>query len=104
MCRAATFGVGELSALNGVAGSMAERLPILHIVGTPSTKLQGAQAILHHTLGNGSFTAFQNMSAEISAGMAILKTGGRWTDEIDRVLSICLTEASPAGSKSRSRS
>lgn len=35
------------------------------------------------------------MSAEISAGMAVLKTGGRWTDEIDRVLSICLTEVSP---------
>jgi len=30
-----TFGVGELSALNGVAGSYTEMLPVLHIVGMP---------------------------------------------------------------------
>lgn len=32
-----TFGVGELSALNGVAGAFAEYAPVLHIVGTTST-------------------------------------------------------------------
>lgn len=35
-----TFGVGELSAVNGVAGSFSERIPIIHLVGVPSTKLQ----------------------------------------------------------------
>lgn len=38
-----TYGVGELSALNGVAGAYAEFAPVLHIVGTTSTK-QVAQA------------------------------------------------------------
>lgn len=33
-----TFGVGELSALNGVAGAYAEYAPVLHIVGTTSSK------------------------------------------------------------------
>ncbi|KAM9898588.1 hypothetical protein OXX79_006230, partial [Metschnikowia pulcherrima] len=33
-----TFGVGELSALNGIAGAFAEYAPILHIVGTSSTR------------------------------------------------------------------
>lgn len=28
-----TFGVGELSAINGIAGSYAEYLPVIHIVG-----------------------------------------------------------------------
>lgn len=28
-----TFGVGELSAINGIAGSYAEYVPVLHIVG-----------------------------------------------------------------------
>lgn len=32
-----TYGVGELSALNGIAGSYAEHIPVLHIVGAPST-------------------------------------------------------------------
>ncbi|STW21544.1 indolepyruvate decarboxylase [Klebsiella variicola] len=35
-----TYGVGELSALNGIAGSYAEHIPVLHIVGAPSTGAQ----------------------------------------------------------------
>jgi len=31
-----TFGVGELSAINGIAGAYAETLPIIHIVGNTS--------------------------------------------------------------------
>lgn len=47
-----TFGVGELSCMNGIAGAYAERVPIIHIVGVPSTKLQKGHVILHHTLGD----------------------------------------------------
>lgn len=32
-----TFGVGELSALNGIAGAYAEVLPVIHIVGNTAT-------------------------------------------------------------------
>ncbi|KAL5377123.1 Pyruvate decarboxylase isozyme 2 [Paraphaeosphaeria minitans] len=32
-CLVTTHGVGELSALNGVAGSMAEHVPVVHVVG-----------------------------------------------------------------------
>jgi len=35
-----TYGVGELSALNGVMGARAQRLPVFHIVGAPSTQIQ----------------------------------------------------------------
>ncbi len=35
-----TFGVGELSAMNGVAGSFAEHVPVLHIVGAPGMAAQ----------------------------------------------------------------
>ncbi len=31
-----TFGVGELSALNAIAGACAESVPVVHIVGTPA--------------------------------------------------------------------
>ncbi|CEH12280.1 Thiamine pyrophosphate-requiring enzyme [Ceraceosorus bombacis] len=61
-----TFGVGELSALNGIAGSYAERLPVLHIVGVPSTQAQSNRALLHHTLGDGDFAAFSQMSKHVS--------------------------------------
>lgn len=42
---------GELSALNGVAGSYAEYLPVIHVVGTPAQRAQRAGDLLHHSLG-----------------------------------------------------
>src|ERR1700690_56106 len=45
-----TYGVGELSAINGVAGAYAEHLPIFHLVGTPNSATQEARALMHHTL------------------------------------------------------
>lgn len=53
-CLITTFGVGELSAMNAQAGAYSERVPFVHIVGIPSTKLSKAGALLHHTLGDGS--------------------------------------------------
>ena len=80
-----TFGVGELSALNGVAGSFAEHVPVLHIVGAPSTGAQQRRECLHHTLGDGNFDHFRQMSAPVSVAQGVLDaTNAR--DEIDRVL------------------
>ncbi|CAO3606705.1 unnamed protein product [Mucor hiemalis] len=81
-----TFGVGELSAVNGVAGSYSEMLPVIHIVGTPSTKSQAAGAMLHHTLGDGNFDVFFNMSAMIACASSHLKKQNAIA-EIDRVIS-----------------
>lgn len=53
-----TFGVGELSALNGIAGSYAEYVPVVHIVGAPSTESAKEGMLLHHTLGNGDYQVF----------------------------------------------
>lgn len=48
-------GVGELSALNAVGGAFAERAPVVHIVGVPSTASQKARLIMHHSFGDGNF-------------------------------------------------
>lgn len=50
-----TFGPGELSALCGIGGSYCESVPVLHIVGYPTTPAQKSGKILHHTLGDGKF-------------------------------------------------
>ena len=50
-----TFGVGELSAMNGIAGAFSEMVPVLHIAGVPSTAQQKAKPMLHHTLGDGRY-------------------------------------------------
>jgi indolepyruvate decarboxylase len=39
-----TYGVGELSAINGIAGAYAEHLPVFHLVGTPNISTQAVRA------------------------------------------------------------
>ena len=47
-----TYGVGELSAVNGVAGAFAERVPVVVITGSPATANFRTRPLLHHTLGD----------------------------------------------------
>lgn len=91
-----TFGVGELSAINGVAGAYAEHVGLLHIVGIPSLESQRKQLLLHHTLGNGDFTVFLNMSRSISSTVACLDDASDAADEIDRAIRSAYINQRPA--------
>lgn len=82
-----TFGVGELSALNALAGCYSEYVPVVHIVGTPSTLSQRDHQMLHHTLGNGSFSVFMDMSRNISQVTDNLVDPSRIADQIDHAIS-----------------
>lgn len=85
-----------------MAGSLAERLPVLHIVGAPSTKMQKDKALLHHTLNTPtSFSAFADMSAPLSCAQALLNevipdTDTSYTRVFDDALRACLTQCRPA--------
>ena len=85
-CLLTTFGVGELSALNGIAGSYAEHVGVLHVVGVPSTSSQAKNLLLHHTLGNGDFTVFHRMSSNISETTSIVTDVAQAPAEIDRCI------------------
>ncbi|EAW4990587.1 alpha-keto acid decarboxylase family protein [Salmonella enterica subsp. enterica] len=89
-----TFGVGELSAINGIAGSYAEYVPVLHIVGAPCSAAQQRGELMHHTLGDGDFRHFYRMSQAISVASAILDEQNACF-EIDRVLGEMLVARRP---------
>lgn len=89
-----TYGVGELSALNGVAGSAAERVPVLHIAGATSTKSQGNSELLHHTLGDGDHHHFLRISKEVCC-VAVMLTPDNCLTEIDRVITEVLYQKKP---------
>ncbi|GAA5938357.1 alpha-keto acid decarboxylase family protein [Sporobolomyces koalae] len=91
-----TFGVGELSAVNGIAGAYSERVPIIHVVGVPSTKLQKNKALLHHTLGDGKFNVFEEASRGITCAQAFLSSADNAAQEVDRILLRALETARPA--------
>lgn len=89
-----TYGVGELSALNGVAGAYAERVPVLHIVGGPSRAAENNHLMMHHTLADGNFKHFSTMSEQISCATAHL-TPTNAASEIDRVINTILEDKRP---------
>jgi indolepyruvate decarboxylase len=67
-----TYGVGELSAINAMAGAYAEHVPIFHLVGMPRASTQAKRALMHHTLGNGEYDLFRRMSEPVVAATAIM--------------------------------
>lgn len=90
-----TFGVGELSALNGIAGSFAEYVPVLHIVGAPCRSAQQKGECLHHTLGDGDFSHFLRIAREATTAQGVL-TAENACAEIDRVIGEMLKTRKPA--------
>ncbi|MBF6329349.1 alpha-keto acid decarboxylase family protein [Nocardia transvalensis] len=80
-----TYGVGELSAVNAIAGSYAERVPVVHIVGVPAKDIQAHHRVVHHTLGDGDFHHFRRIAAEVTCAQADLGAADACA-EIDRVL------------------
>ncbi|KAI0766453.1 pyruvate decarboxylase [Trametes elegans] len=90
-----TFGVGELSAMNGIAGAFSEHIPVLHLVGVPSTSQQKAKPMLHHTLGDGRYDAYLKASEQFTIAQAVLNNKDTAAYEIDRILTECLVMARP---------
>ena len=89
-----TFGVGELSAINGIAGSYAEYVPVIHIVGAPASHAQQQGDCVHHSLGDGDFGHFLRMAQEVSAASAVLSADNA-VAEIDRVIAGALQQHRP---------
>lgn len=90
---ASTFGVGELSAINGVAGSFAERVPVVVITGSPSTINFRNQPLLHHTLGDYQIPL--KMYEKITVASTQLDNVEIAPTEIDRVLLSCIQHQQP---------
>src|SRR6266446_1524432 len=67
-----TYAVGELSAINGVMGAKAERSLVFHVVGMPSYQNQRLRKTMHHTLGDGIFDKFIDISAQAACSHAVI--------------------------------
>ena len=89
-----TFGVGELSAINGIAGSYAEHIPVVNIVGMPALALQQKKLFLHHNLSPDNFSNFLQMHVPVTAAQIML-TSENPGMEIDKILTICWQEKRP---------
>ena len=118
--------MGELSAINGIAGgrfccltffsdfidnisAFSEMVPVLHIVGVPSTVQQKSRPLLHHTLGDGRlfislirivihlltrffrFEAYGSAAALFTSSQVNILDKKDAASQIDRVITDCIT-------------
>ncbi|MGO1758415.1 alpha-keto acid decarboxylase family protein [Mammaliicoccus vitulinus] len=89
-----TFGVGELSAVNGIAGSYAERVPVVAITGAPTTAVEEAGKYVHHSLGEGKFDNYRKMFKEITTAQGYITVDNAQT-EIPRLINAAISEKRP---------
>ncbi|MFM0277774.1 thiamine pyrophosphate-binding protein [Paraburkholderia sediminicola] len=89
-----TFGVGDLGAISGIAGSYAENVPVVHITGTPPLHAVNSRALVHHTLVDGDYDNIGRCMAEFTVAQARI-TPANAAFEIDRVLKSCWLERRP---------
>lgn len=90
-----TFGVGELSAINAIAGAYAEFAPVVHIVGSPARTLQDGRAMVHHTFGDGEYRRFAEMHRPVTVAQACLRDVRTCAQQIDHALTQCLLHSRP---------
>lgn len=89
-----TYGVGELSAINAIAGSMAENVPVMKIAGVPATRFIENRTLLHHNLVSADYRAFYNAYSNVVETCAYLdKTNAK--SEIDRIIKVMVKTKRP---------
>lgn len=91
---ATTYGVGDLSAINGIAGAYAENVPMVHISGIPPLHVVQKGILVHHTLVDGNYDNIMNCMKEFTVAQTRL-TPANAAFEIDRVLRQCFLERRP---------
>ena len=89
-----TYGVGDLSALNGIAGAYAEHLPLIVVSGAPPLSAIRNRELLHHTAGTGAYEDVMTCMAQFTAAQARL-TPANAVFEIDRLVQTALREKLP---------
>jgi indolepyruvate decarboxylase len=80
-----TNAVGALSAINGVAGSYAEHVPVICVCGSIPLKSMQRGLGMHHTMADGTWDRFISAYAQVTAAQARITPDNAVT-EIDRLI------------------
>ncbi len=89
-----TYGVGELSATNAIAGSYAENIPVIKITGAPKTSFINSKALIHHNFSKPDYYAFEKTYSNIVETTAYLNKDNA-KEEIDRLIETMIKTKKP---------
>ncbi|KAI4760596.1 pyruvate decarboxylase [Aureobasidium sp. EXF-3400] len=90
-----TFAVGELSAVNAIAGAYTEKAPIISIVGTPARATQEARTNVHHTFADGDFSRFAAMHTHVTVAQTNLLDPRTAPEQFDVTVQQALIHSRP---------
>ncbi|KAG7960896.1 hypothetical protein I3843_10G150300 [Carya illinoinensis] len=87
---------GGLSVLNAIAGAYSENLPVICIVGGPSSNIDyGTNRILHHTTGLPDFSQELRCFQTVTFYQAVVNNLEDAHEQIDTAISTALKESKP---------
>ena len=89
-----SYGDAELTAINAVAGAYAENVPVVHIVGVPSTKTIVDRKRVCHNFFDVQPYSYAEAYKSVTATTAFLNRDNAKM-EIDRVLKVLVKEKKP---------
>ncbi|KNZ40769.1 alpha-keto acid decarboxylase family protein [Acetobacterium bakii] len=89
-----TYGVGDLGAIGGVAGSSAEHIPVIVISGAPPLYAMKENYKVHHSLADGDFSNINDVYREFTACQVNI-TPENASFEIDRAIVTALRTRKP---------
>ena len=95
-----TYGVGELSAINAVAGAYAESVPLVHFVGTPARaawKVRNKSRLIHHTLADTRMEIYSQTAKPFVCGHGDFHTmsAEAAAETYDNLLQHCVQSSRP---------
>lgn len=89
-----TYGPGELSAVNGIAGAYSEHIPVIKITGAPALAKQNHGLALHHTLLNEVYDQSYKIYQQVTVAAERLDFIEP-DKQIDRLIETCSQQKRP---------
>mmetsp|Transcript_13534 Transcript_13534/g.25895 ORF Transcript_13534/g.25895 Transcript_13534/m.25895 type:complete len:549 (-) Transcript_13534:202-1848(-) len=90
-----TFTVGGLSAINAVAGSYSDNLPVIVISGCPNSNDFSTERVVHHTIGLPQFSQVSSCFRQVTCHTAIIKSVENAAQKIDYAIEQALALRKP---------
>lgn len=90
-----TFNVGAFSALNGIAGAYAERVPTIFISAGYNTNDEASGRFLHHTIGTTDYSYQEEMFRPITCTTVRILDAAEAPSKIDHAIATALRESKP---------
>ncbi len=91
-----TMNVGAFSALSGVAGAYAERLPVICVSSGYNTNDPAADHLLHHSIGTRDFSYQWEMFKHVTCAAVRIQHPDDAPSMIDHAIRTALAERKPA--------